>query len=769
MSSMGNLARKPLIGLVALLAALLFSCGGEKDSPAVSQDLDRQKAQSQNQRAAYERTGATDARGTSGYLDLIAEFPAARKLAMTESIVFENDDLFETMYGWSPWPTPWRWSDGLESKMRIVARQNEKITMDVECRPQPSENHSEQTMSVYLGDRHIQDIVLTNARNIYRVELPGEYVGEGINVVTFRYAYAIRPEVLKHPNVKWAVAFKRIDVGHEKGVPGGKILVEGDSVLQQPDTFLNYYYHLPGASRLQVDLDLGETGLAGFIRLETDDGKSRVIACETSGSQDVDLSEFSDKFTKVSFLARQNPETTPSKSGIPLVFAKWTAPRIVFANAKEPTVGQEAAAPNRSGTKDFGNCDVVYIVLDAFHAKHSDIYGYERETTPFLRKVSKDAVVFEQMYANGPFTLPSTATLFTSKYSHVHGLYKQETTLSPTLPTMAEVFSNEGIETCLVSDHPLLKGTWGLRRGFERIFDDKDYSYKPDELVAALNEIYGAATEKRRFVYIHLIPPHSPYLPPKQYRIFMDWKEGFVRTDTKNLIAANDQEIQLDEEQLDYFKAMYDANILYADHLAKTILDCLEQNGARKKSVVFIASDHGEAFQEHGWIGHGRTVYDEMIHVPFLILFPEGTGIAPGRIDALTSLRSLPGTVSEIFNIDGTGLFDGTSLLSVVEDGSAGPEYVYSENYRIKQRTLRSLSYKLIVQPGKTQFFDLSNDPGEKANLVSERPIAANCYTQIMEQSFHRAGSGKKEENQVDLKKLDEETIQKMRQLGYIK
>ena len=104
---MGSLTRKFLVGIIALFAALLFSCGEEKEKPSrFGRPRPAKMCKAGNSVWRKKNTWASDTYGPSVYKDLIAEFPADRKLAMTKSIVFDKNNLFETMYGWTPFISP---------------------------------------------------------------------------------------------------------------------------------------------------------------------------------------------------------------------------------------------------------------------------------------------------------------------------------------------------------------------------------------------------------------------------------------------------------------------------------------------------------------------------------------------------------------------------------------------------------------------------------------------------------------------------------------
>ena len=90
------------------------------------------------------------------------------------------------------------------------------------------------------------------------------------------------------------------------------------------------------------------------------------------------------------------------------------------------------------------------------------------------------------------------------------------------------------------------------------------------------------------FAYVHLMGPHAPYDTPS--RVY-DFGERWV-----------------DE---------YDAKLRYCDAQVGRLLAAVPAD-----TLVIITADHGEEFGEHGGIGHGQTLHDEVLHVPLIIRWP---------------------------------------------------------------------------------------------------------------------------------------------------
>jgi arylsulfatase A-like enzyme len=66
------------------------------------------------------------------------------------------------------------------------------------------------------------------------------------------------------------------------------------------------------------------------------------------------------------------------------------------------------------------NENVLIVVFDAWSAHNISLYGYQRDTTPNLRRLAERAIVYHNHYSSAPWTLPGTASLLTGVYPWTH-------------------------------------------------------------------------------------------------------------------------------------------------------------------------------------------------------------------------------------------------------------------------------------------------------------------------------------------------------------
>ena len=176
------------------------------------------------------------------------------------------------------------------------------------------------------------------------------------------------------------------------------------------------------------------------------------------------------------------------------------------------------------------------------------------------------------------------------------------------------------------------------------------------------------------FSYLHVLRPHEPYLAPKPWGTqFMDAEEAETATETQERGLWNGLRVQsrdLSEYAVDYLKDSYDGNLSYVDYLVGQLFGYLAQYSLLENTIIIVASDHGEAFMEHGRLGHGIFLYEELLHVPLIIYVPESMGMKPKRADALVEMVDVYPTLVEIFDLNTPQVLHGRSLRGLLRTGS---------------------------------------------------------------------------------------------------
>lgn len=442
--------------------------------------------------------------------------------------------------------------------------------------------------------------------------------------------------------------------------------------------------------------------------------------------------------------------------------------------------------------------DVIVLILDTVRADHMSIYGYERDTTPRLRAFlerSDRAVLYPLAFTPASWTGPAHASLFTGRMPSEHGAHygtffqRGPTSGAPIVVerTLAEALRAGGYATAAVFANSGLFWVEGLDRGFD-VYEQPDYPVRPrllgerlralllpqtfDEVLApyptapavnrAVRATLEAAEGRPLFLFANYMEAHEPYVPASP------WSGRFSADLSGSELAL--PAIGDDQRTLDWLAARYDEEILALDAALGDLLDALEADGTLDRSWLFITSDHGEAFAEHGVTGHGAGLHNEQIRVPLLVQPPRGSRLpepagAVGLLDVTATIAGIAGVPSP-----GTG-FD---LRAPTPAGHAVQAEFFGDSREFKQayqgalvgepaRAVMVGTTKLIEQRGIQSLFDLGTDPFEERDLAGN---AARDTTALQDKlppllrEPVRRGVGKA--------KLTPEQEEALRQLGYI-
>lgn len=438
--------------------------------------------------------------------------------------------------------------------------------------------------------------------------------------------------------------------------------------------------------------------------------------------------------------------------------------------------------------------NVILISLDTTRADHMSVYGYERATTPYLKKFASEGILFEKAYAPMGITGPSHATMFTGLYPIGHGVVKNGLKLADEHTTLAETLSEAGYQTVAVISSFVLDRRFGLNQGFDFYDDD----IPPEEGLIKLDEWEGFAlekgfdrhgeftinhavswlTQKREpdqpfFLFVHLFDPHAPYLVAGDVvdSLDPDWA-------TRDTIGKS--------------TSLYDAEIRSVDSQIERLMKELDALGLDEETMVVVTADHGEGLMQHGYMMHGMGVFEEEVHIPFLLRWPGH--ISPGvKVSAPIELTDLMPTLLSFTGTDGVDKASGRNLrgaiLGLASLDSERPVFTHRRHYSYvfaqaappgyfplgeepdpvhlvgRQYAVRQGPWKLIVthETNEHQLYNLDDDPGELKNLGGqERDVVEELQEQLdlWLENYQRPI----EPNTI----IQEEDLEALKALGYL-
>ena len=399
--------------------------------------------------------------------------------------------------------------------------------------------------------------------------------------------------------------------------------------------------------------------------------------------------------------------------------------------------------------------NLVIITIDTLRADHVGAYGYKEAHTPTIDRLAHDGVLFTHAYATAPITLTSHASLLTGRYPPGHGARHNGMRIDLKTPTLADRLGEAGFATgAFIAAYPLDR-RFGLIKGFQtygdrmpparngRVINERPGREVVDEALAWLSRHRGTpgtpSTQgtpgtpgtpgTRFFLWIHLFEPHAPYGDP---------------ADKRGLSA----------------RQRYDEEVSEADRQVGRVIDALAP--VRNDTLIVVAADHGEAFGEHGEIGHSIFIYDTTLRVPLVIT---GPGVPAGRtVGDRVALVDIAPTVTGMlsvaqFDADGIDIrpaFNGTALPS---------RALYAESFAplldfgwSPLHSLRSDRWKYIDAP-KPELFDITRDPTEEHDLSGAE---SQRVAEFRDATARRAGP-----TTLDTSSIDPEAKARLQALGY--
>lgn len=495
--------------------------------------------------------------------------------------------------------------------------------------------------------------------------------------------------------------------------------------------------------------------------------------------------------------------------GIPLTLSILSAVAIVvpFLYLKNPNVVQATATRSLSAAIQGERPNIVFILIDALRADHLPIYGYSRQTAPNLTALAGKGMLFTRMYAQASSTRPSVATILSSLYPTVHKVNYERDFLPESVTVLPEVLQAAGYKTFGASANANVSPTFGYSQGFDEFWVWKTESaFRLTMMGRAAEDVFGPHLLSRLlreqgeivphagivtditlrwvsqrgvepfFLYVHYIDPHEPYGPPSPYDHTFDYRsDPPVRgggIDPLKLLSDGQ-----DRERVGRTLDQYDGEILYADHHVGRLLKGLEDLGVMNNAMVIVTADHGEEFFEHGKDSHGRSTYEEVLRVPFLVYWQDKVH-AGTKYDGMVRLIDVMPTIPALLGVTPPREIQGKSFAAQLigprdrESNQKLFAQVVQDTFALEM--VRDNRYKLIrhlrgPDQGREELYDLERDPLERTNLASKSRTEVAALGRELE-AFNTTISGAADRIQAEqVQKLDRDTERALRSLGYVK
>lgn len=352
---------------------------------------------------------------------------------------------------------------------------------------------------------------------------------------------------------------------------------------------------------------------------------------------------------------------------------------LVVACTTEPST-PPSPEPTPAATVERQGPNIILVSLDTTRADALSCYARESHwglpfppasrpaaRTPVLDDLAAHGVRFAWALAHAPTTLSSHTSMLSGRDPHRHGVVRNGYSVSSEVPLVTERFAEAGWDTVAVLGSSALEAKMGLGRGF------RDYHDPGPQPPGGMYMLPAAEVTRRTlarvdarpdpseplFLFVHYYDPHMPWVfaPPELVSDFVDpTYDGYVDGSMPAVGRLTQERIQgtLRYGDARQARALYLAQVAYADHHLGVLLDGLRSRGVLDDAVVMVVSDHGETLDESAETPytHGPEVALWDIHVPWLVrgygsasVVPEGAVVErPVRLlDLAATLSSAAG------------------------------------------------------------------------------------------------------------------------------
>ncbi|WP_323675941.1 sulfatase [Halorubellus sp. PRR65] len=403
--------------------------------------------------------------------------------------------------------------------------------------------------------------------------------------------------------------------------------------------------------------------------------------------------------------------------------------------------------------------NLVLVSIDSLRADHCGYVGDDRGLTPTMDALADDGVAFTQAIAPGPQTFSSMPVAFTGEYrppnslesvdasSHWArrmGAIENHITRFETLP---ERLQRRGYTTIGFSPNPWTSTVSGFDRGFDHFVDFSQASgdserlrdrvatrvlgENPDRKAFELakdmvtgssffaqwgsfyDDVLAAVADAPEpfFLWVFLMDTHFPFVTTREHRVEQS-ALGMYYSTLASQGAMRGTDDSMPARAIGTTKRSYRDTVRAAD----AFLDAIQQDLAHANPVTVVHSDHGESFGDHGNFGHHhREVYEENVHVPYLV---HGLDRA-GRVDEPTSLASIPRVLTEIAD---AGTFDPEPSGDAVVAASEAGEHV----------AVRDDRFKLVRSDDQVVLYDLDVDPEETTDVSADHKAVRHRLERVL-------------------------------------
>jgi arylsulfatase A-like enzyme len=419
--------------------------------------------------------------------------------------------------------------------------------------------------------------------------------------------------------------------------------------------------------------------------------------------------------------------------------------------------------------------NVLLISFDALTAQDMSLYGYRLPTTPQFARLAARSYNFINFYSSSDFTTPAAASLLTGQYPLTNRVFHLYGHIPYRLrkDNIAWILRQRGYMTAAIvtnpAAHPLTLrladsfsilpwppmsswfffGTYLLQLRHSLLFNaanglaanalrnfgfllgrfNREGWVEPRAVFASAEDLIRASG-RPYFLWIHLYPPHAPYLTKPPFRGRFLASSDFTTQTQYFWHMSGPAYPPAMQPEVDLLRLRYDESIAECDSALGEFLDWLAGNNRGANTILIVTSDHGENFSGGWWSHESPDLHYAETHIPLLISLP---GQRQGHTESADGdLTDIAPTILSLLGVAIPRWMDGHPLIGAVPAASA-PQPAFSmylahsnpfERATVGAIAANSGPYHLVwyFPSGRVNLFDIARDPEETRDTSTLQP-----------------------------------------------
>jgi phosphoglycerol transferase MdoB-like AlkP superfamily enzyme len=296
--------------------------------------------------------------------------------------------------------------------------------------------------------------------------------------------------------------------------------------------------------------------------------------------------------------------------------------------------------------------NVIVVVLEGVQYQYTSLADGERDLTPYLASLAKQGVEFSNARSSLTHTTKAIFALLTGWFSSASQDIVETVPAEQPYPSIVNILRKEGYRTAFFQS---AMGSFESRPGLVYNLGFEDFLARDD--VSDPNSYLGYLASDE----FTMLEPIAEWVKEGEEPFFLTILCS-VTHDPYEVPTWFDTPAK---EPVD----RYQQAIRYTDSFLAALDVELSKTGLADKTILCVVGDHGEAFGEHGQLGHALIAFDEVLRIPFCLRAPfviEGGK----RVTELVSSVDLTPTLLKLLGFDIEGAdFDGIDVLGYMPDG----------------------------------------------------------------------------------------------------